>query len=244
MTRALALLSIALPVFAQDAKVASGEKLFQTRCSVPYCHGPNGTAGRAPKLAGHGFTTRDVFEIVANGTEKGMPAFASQLQADDINAVVSYVMSLQGAASDGVRPAASKTSVPAEAQAGKALFFDAVRMGGCGRCHELEKRGSRVAPDLTAKSPRADFRSITIQHVVTVEPSGEPAFPAVVVERSEKRIRVFDLSSPLPVLRTFAPASATVKDGSAWNHRDAVSGYADEELQQIAAYLDRLLPAK
>jgi mono/diheme cytochrome c family protein len=234
--RTLLVLSASIGAFAQEATVARGEKLFQTRCSVPYCHGPNGTAGRAPKLIGHSFTTREAFDIVANGTTKGMPAFGSQLQADDIGAVVSYVMTLQGSAPEGARPVAAK-SPTAEAQPGKALFFDAVRMGGCGRCHELERRGSRVAPDLTAADASMDLHSIPVSHVMTAEAAGEPPFPCLVAEKSEKRVRVYDLTSALPVLRTFPPASVKLTDGSSWKHGDAVSGYSDAELQEIEKYL-------
>ena len=236
MRRTLLLLSASLAAFAQDASVSRGEKLFQTRCSVPYCHGANGMAGRAPKLIGHTFTTREVFDIVANGTNQGMPAFNSQLQADDIGAVVSYVMTLQGSAPQGAPLAATK-STGGEAQPGKALFFDAVRMGGCGRCHELERRGSRVAPDLTAADAQTGLHSISVSRVMTAETAGEPAFPCLLAEKSEKRVRVYDLSSALPVLRTFSPTSVKLKDGSSWNHGEAVSGYSDAELQEIEKYL-------
>ncbi len=43
------------------------KKVFATNCSVPYCHGPNGTAGRAPKLVGHTYTVRDLTDTVSNG---------------------------------------------------------------------------------------------------------------------------------------------------------------------------------
>ena len=241
MRRAFVLLLSALPVCAQDAMAIRGEKVFQTTCSVPYCHGPNGTAGRAPKLAGHTFTSGELYATVTNGVaNKGMPAFSAQLPADDIRAVVSYLMTLKGSA-----PVTASAPVPvraaaSEAQPGKALFFDAVRMGGCGRCHELERRGSAVAPELKAAAVHADLRSIASPHVVTAQPPGETEFPAFVVERSEKRVRVFDLSSPLPVLRTFTSDGVKLKDGSTWQHRDAISDYTDEDLQTIAKYLQSI----
>jgi len=238
MMRSLLLLLAAWPVCAQDAMVLRGEKVFQTNCSVPYCHGSNGTAGRAPKLAGHTFSSQELLNTVVNGVaNKGMPAFGAQLPTDDLSAVVSYLMTLKGSApATGSQPV-SVRSIPADSRPGKALFFDAVRMGGCGRCHELEKRGSPVASDLKAAAAHADLRSIEVRHVMTAQPVGESAFPALIVERSEKRIRVFDLSSPLPVLRTFTPASVKLTAGSTWNHRDAVSDYSDAELQEIAKYL-------
>jgi cytochrome c553 len=224
MIRLVLLFSTAAALCAQDAGVVRGEKVFQTNCSVPYCHGPNGTAGRAPRLAGHNFTARDLYSRVFNGIpDTAMPAFGAQLNADDISAVVSYVM---------------------DAISGKALFFDATRMGGCGRCHELEERGSRVASDLKAAAAHSDLHSIEVHHVITAQPAGESAFPAVVAEKSEKRIRVFDLSSPLPVLRTFAPDAVQLTEGSTWNHRDAVRDYRESELQDIEKYLQSAVAAK
>ena len=127
--------------------------------------------------------------------------------------------------------------MPPDAQSGKALFFDAVRMGGCGRCHELEKRGSPIAPDLKATPNHADLRSIEVRHLMTAQPVGESDFPALIADESDTYIRVFDLSSPIPVLRTFTPDGVKLKDGSSWSHRDAVSGYSDAELQEIEKYL-------
>jgi len=238
MMRTLLLLAAALPVCAQDATAVRGEKVFQTTCSVPYCHGSGGTAGRAPKLIGHSFTSAELRNIVFNGiANKAMPAFGAQLPADDISAVVSYVMTLKGSAPATASQAVSVRAAPAESKEGKALFFDAVRMGGCGRCHELEKRGSPVVSNWNVAAGFADLRSINVRDVMTAQPVGESAFPALIAEKSEKRVRVFDLSSPLPVLRTFAPDAVKLTEGSTWKHSDAVRDYTDAELAEIAKYL-------
>jgi len=237
MRRAVSLMMVAAPVFAQDARVARGQRLFETNCSVPYCHGPNGTAGRAPKLLGHGFTAQELTNTVSRGiANKGMPPFGGHLTQDDLDAVVGYVMTLRGSG-----PAATPAPAVVAKAPGKALFFDAVRMGGCGRCHELEERGSRVAQDL--KNVPEDLRAVEAGRTVTVEPAGERAFPGIVVEQSEKRVRVYDLSSQLPVLRTFAGGALKVTAGGTWKHRDAVAGYSDAELEEIGKYL-RLVVGK
>jgi cytochrome c553 len=236
--RVLWIALIVVPVFAQDPRIAHGEKVFSTSCSVPYCHGPNGTAGRAPKLAGHGFTASALTNTVSNGiANKGMPAFKAQLSAEDLDAVIGYVMSLRGNATVE-NPTAGRVNVAPSP--GKALFFDATRMGGCSRCHELEKRGSVVAPEI--KNVAADLRSVESAHIVTVSAAGETPFPGLVSEQSEKRVRVYDLSSQLPVLRTFAPNAIQMTPGSTWKHRDAVAGYSDAELRQIAVYLKEPRP--
>ena len=172
MRRVIFVVLFASGAFAQDARIARGEKVFATSCSVPYCHGPNGTAGRAPKLAGHSFTARDLTNTISNGVpNRGMPAFRGQLPADDLDALIGYVMSLRGSST-----AAANDAPPIGTQSpGKALFFDAVRMGGCSRCHELDKRGSRVASEV--KNIPADLRSVDTSRTVTVVAPGEAPFP-------------------------------------------------------------------
>ena len=163
-----------------------------------------------------------------------MPAFGAQLPAADLNAVVAYVMSLRGS---GPVPSATARPMPGPDSPGKEFFFDATRMGGCGRCHELDHRGSAVATDPKTAPVRTDLRAIEVHKVMTAQPIGESAFPAWVVEQGAKRVRAFDLSSRLPVLRTFAPDAVKLTAGAAWDHRSAVSDYSDAELQEIAKYL-------
>jgi hypothetical protein len=58
-----------------------------------------------------------------------------------------------------------------------------------------------------------------------------------VAEKAADRIRVYDLSSRLPVLRTFAPAEVVLTPGSSWTHTAAASLYTDAELEAISRYL-------
>ena len=233
MKRAALACGLAVSGFAQNP-AGVGEKVFAANCSVPYCHGANGTQGRAPRLAGHSFNARQLTNTVSNGiANTGMPPFKTQLSSDEINAVVAYLMTLRESSPSGVR---GETRVRRVAEPpGKALFFDAVRMGGCGRCHELEKRGSAVAANIT--NIPADLHSIGASHVVTASPKGEPPFPGIVGDESGKRIRIYDLSSPLPVLRSFSRSDVEIAAGGQWTHRDALAGYSDAELKEIASYL-------
>jgi hypothetical protein len=146
-------------------------------------------------------------------------------------------MTLKGSAPATPSQAVPVRATPAESKEGKALFFDAVRLGGCGRCHELDKRGSPVAANWNVSAAYSDLRSVNVRDVLTAQPAGESAFPALIAEKSEKRVRVFDLSSPLPVLRTFAPDAVKLTEGSIWKHSDAVRDYSDAELAEIAKYL-------
>jgi cytochrome c553 len=237
-------LLLAVPLWAQSDLARRGEQVFRTDCSVPYCHGASGMAGRAPKLVGHKFTENQLFHIVSEGIQNtGMPAFAAQLKTDEIEAVVAYVMTLKASPSDAGSTKAATPSMPPELETGKALFFDSTRMGGCGRCHALGNRGSAVAPGIKIDSGSTDVRSVHT-NTFTAQPSDEAPFPAVVVERSDKWIRVYDLSSPLPVLRSFKPDRINLTSGSSWQHREAVSEYSDAELRSIEAYLPWALQGK
>jgi hypothetical protein len=124
-------------------------------------------------------------------------------------------------------------------QQGRALFFDAARTGACGACHEVGGRGDPVSialQDLSTAHLR-DLRAVETPNVVTARPAGEESFPAVVVEKTEGRIRVYDLSSRLPVLRSFAPADVVLTPGASWRHRAAAGLYSDAELEAILSYL-------
>jgi mono/diheme cytochrome c family protein len=218
---------------------------------VAYCHGPEGAAGRAPGLAGRAFNAGELFDLIVDGKPgTGMPGFGRQLKTDDIEAVAQYVMSLPaaaGAPSAPVRTVMSK--MPSPAEKGRSLFFDATRMGGCGKCHELEDRGSAVGPDLRSSATESfkNLRAAWHNRAVTAKPSGESSFPAIVAEQTPEQIRILDLSSALPVLRTFAPARVQVSTGSTWSHTSAVGNYTDAELEAISIYLTWVMqtpPAK
>ena len=234
------LLLVPLSTLAQTPAVTRGAAIFRTTCAVAYCHGPDGTAGRAPQLAGHGFPARTVFGLVANGRPNtSMPGFANLLKTDDIEAVVAYVMTLKG---DG--PAAASTTpkaaaLPPAIRKGRDLFFDAARTGACGACHELDSRGIPVGPDLRTRKPATlrGLRLLPTPHVVTVRATSEDPFPALVVEETPAQVSVYDLSAPLPVRRSFKPANVTLTPGGSWSHREAASLYSDEELDAIAGYL-------
>jgi hypothetical protein len=167
-----------------------------------------------------------------------MPGFGGRLKPEEIEVVAAYVVSLGGGASPAPGALAG-VKLPAAVEQGRALFFDAARTGACGSCHEVRERGipvSMVLNDLR-KARLTDTRSIETSEVVTVQPRGEPEFPAIVAEKSATRLRVYDLSSRLPVLRTFAAEEARVTPGSSWRHGGPASLYTDAELDSILGFL-------
>jgi mono/diheme cytochrome c family protein len=245
MKRALPLLLIAGACYAQDGAIERGAQLYRAHCAIPYCHGPGGSAGRAPQLTGHHFNVNSMFKMITWGIPgTGMPEFTRRLKTTEIADLVAYVMSLgvpvgPNLAAPASTPAAPPRALTPEAKEGRALFFDAARTGACGSCHELDGWGVPVGPDLAAPPPGGftDLREVTTRRVQTARPAGEPSFPALLVERTESIVRVYDLAAPLPVLRTFAAARIAIAQGSAWRHGDAARIYTSRELDTIAGYL-------
>jgi putative heme-binding domain-containing protein len=135
-----------------------GEELFSMTCSV--CHGKAGTGSIGPALRGPKFTRDYVASVVRTGRPGTMmSAFVSSFTAAEINAISTYVASLQvptGPAPDGLRGDAAR---------GEDVFF-AKFVYACGNCHTFNNRGGKVGPDLGAKArsltPRDLFQRIVV----------------------------------------------------------------------------------
>jgi len=226
---------------AQMSRTERGAAVFQKTCAVAYCHGPEGTAGRAPRLVGHPYPENIVFSIVADGmSRKGMPGFASQLKTEEIDAVVGYVMMLRSAGPPAAVSAAKLPRVmPTEIRKGRDLFFDATKLGACNACHQIGDRGTPAGPNLAGHAvlTRQELIDLPTVHVVTVQPTGEGAFPGIAIGDEGSRIQVYDLSAVLPVRRIFHRDQAKLVPGGAWSHKDAMALYSAAELQAIGEYL-------
>jgi mono/diheme cytochrome c family protein len=226
---------------AQDGATERGAQLYRAQCAIPYCHGPEGGAGRAPRLAGHRLNVNTMFKVITWGIPgTGMPEFTTRLKSNEISDLVAYVMTLGGgAAAPAAAPPVAPRALTPQAREGRALFFDSARAGTCGSCHELDGWGVPVGPDLAALRPDRlqDLREIASQKVVTARPAGEAPFPAVVVERTEAKVRVYDLTATIPVLRSFAAGRIAIEPGTAWRHALATRSYTANELEIITGYL-------
>ena len=238
MRLAMCALVIAAAAHTQDGAARRGEQLFRTNCATPYCHGPEGAAGRAPRLIGHRYNLNGMFKVITWGIPgTGMPEFTTRLKTEEIADLVAYVMTMGGGSTSAPVPAAPPRTLTAEARQGRALFFDSARTGACGSCHELEGWGVPVGPDL-AKIRIPDLGAIAATHVMTARPrGGEPPFPALLIERTATRVRVYDLTAPIPVMRTFAASQVVVEPGSTWRHDQTLRLYTVRELELIVAYL-------
>jgi len=240
MKRTLFFFLMAAASHAQQGVIEQGAQLYRTHCATPYCHGPDGIPGRAPRLIGHHYNVNQMFKVITWGIPgTGMPEFTTRLNTREIADLVAYAMTL-GGSSPAPAPVTPPRALTPEARPGRALFFDAARTGACGSCHELDGWGVPVGPDLTALPPGrfTDLRGVASHGVVTARPKGgEPPFPALLVERTESRVRVYDLTAGLPVLRTFAAGQIVLEPGSSWRHEQATRIYTSGELETIAVYL-------
>ena len=243
MSRSLLLL-VPLVAFAQQdgEMIGRGAELYRRNCAVPYCHGKEGAAGRAPQLAGRSFDRDRLRTMVSDGIPRAaMPGFKEQISAGRIEAIVAYVMSLSGnATSPATKP--TRRELGPEAKAGRELFFDATRIGACGVCHVADQWGIAIGPAPSAAEPAdvASLRSLKKNRVVTAKPAGEPAFPAIALRQSPQQVEVYDLSARLPVLRPFPAGRVSISPGSTWSHAGATSLYSDPELRLILSFLREL----
>jgi mono/diheme cytochrome c family protein len=237
MNRYLWLLMLTPLAMAGDDEVTRGAVVYRTTCAVPYCHRSDGKAGRAPGFVGRSLTPGFIMQTVFSGVPNtSMPPFGKVLKVEDIEAVAAYLVSLGSVA--GEAHAAAPGKLPPDIERGRVLFFDPGRMGSCGYCHEVGGRGALVSVALQdLHAARLDLKSIETATVLTAHPQGEDPFPAVVAEKSAASIRVYDLSSRLPVLRSFAPAEVTLTLGAQWQHTAASSLYSAAELDAIERYL-------
>ena len=159
--------------------VARGSALFAQNCSVGYCHGVAGKAGRGPRLRGREWDKNYLFRVTFEGIpNSSMPAWKSRLTEAEIGAVVAYVLTLSKLTSDSAEAAlaapvaslpraASETpptksesspvdgTVYGNAEQGKALFFDSSNDSHCSACHRVGGSGANVGPDLSGVKAKA-----------------------------------------------------------------------------------------
>lgn len=83
-----------------DAKILDGAKsIFIEKCAA--CHGQKGEGGVGPNLTDefwlHGGSVKNIFGTIKNGVPaKGMIAWKDQVRAADIQALASYILTLNG----------------------------------------------------------------------------------------------------------------------------------------------------
>ena len=226
--------------YPQRTEIAIGRMVYAQSCANQNCHGDQGAAGRAPALGRRNFKREYVARVTREGIpDTAMPGWENQLSVVDLETVVSYVCSLQGpseGAAEELDPNRPWLSHP-----GRELFFDAARVGACGSCHLFDGWGVRVALAISESVPASVEELLALQGagVQTARPSGEEPFPALAVESTDGPIQVYDLSSKLPVLRTFSRDRVEVTPGGSWSHGDAIGIYNREELGRILDFMSQ-----
>ena len=240
---------------ADPAVLQRGEVVFAQSCATGYCHGAAGAAGRGPRLRGQSLDRDRVSEAIRDGIPKSaMPGWKDRLSEQDLNAVIAYVMSLEHADEAGLpdNPMPPGTGPaayvdfpgPAEAKQGRDWFFDATRGLQCSTCHSVGGRGIAVGPELSGPALEDQERFLSLvrashsQHVLTATLKDKSVFPALRFEQDEGWVKLYDLTSAPPVLRTFE-ASAVVSLVSAkdWSHQSVTRDYEDDEIESILKYL-------
>lgn len=234
---------------------ARGEKIFAQNCSVGYCHGVGGAAGRGPRLRGRTLDKNYLYKVTRDGIpNSAMPAWKDRLKDDEIGAVVAYMGSIATASAEappanpmppGTGPAAvSAFKGPAQAERGHRLFFDAVQEIRCGTCHSLGGRGIAIGPDLTASASKTPkemaeaIRSNRSQHVVTAKLNNDESFPALRVQQDENWVKLYDLTTPPPVLRTLNRGEiVSITESSNWGHDAVVKHLTLDQVADIIAFI-------
>jgi cytochrome c oxidase cbb3-type subunit 3 len=121
---------------------ARGKQTFASTCAN--CHGLDGRGGeRAPNITENPKVQRlsdaQIGHIVENGVPgTAMPAFHS-LESSDVQAVVTYLRSLQGTK--------QTVKLPGDPVRGEAIFFG---KAGCSGCHMITGKGGVIASDLSS----------------------------------------------------------------------------------------------
>ena len=238
--------------------VSRGEVVFAQSCATGYCHGSAGTAGRGPRLRGTGLGRDRILEATRDGVPRSaMPGWEGKLSAADLSAVVEYVWSLSMDAREpppdesmppGTGPAAFVGfGGPEEASRGRDLFFDATREARCGTCHEAGGRGIPIGPDLLVLGdalPAAlvdKTRSRRSLHVLRARLTDGQSFAALQVAQAEEQVKLYDLTTIPPVMRTFLSGEIeSLAQDESWEHRAVAAEYSDDELGSIVHYLDWL----
>lgn len=216
----------------QDAaRIAEGERVFEKACSVSYCHGRQGAAGRAPALKEKNWEAARLLQIVTRGiANTAMLNFDDKLTENQISAVVAYILSISkssgpdASSADGSPPVpagnpatgADSASIPDSLRGdpvrGERLFFESSGDRGCAGCHSIDRRGTAVGPDLSGsvhRNARDIFRKIVFPAAMPLSGVGPKWISmkdgekilALEREKTATAVRVYDVGSQPPVLR-------------------------------------------
>ena len=221
---------------------SAGARVYAKNCSNVYCHGEKGAAGAAPAVAGKALSPEQVNQIVREGIpDTSMAGWNDTLSAADLASVIEYVVALQK--SKASRRAELDPNRPWLDHPGRRLFFDPNRIAPCGSCHDFDGLGLAVASPFDAAPPAdaAQLRALTSDKVRIVQPAGEEPFIGIAATSKAGVPRWYDLTTELPVLRTFEKAPEDAGPAGSWSHGNATGSYTDSELARVFGFLREAL---
>jgi cytochrome c oxidase cbb3-type subunit 3 len=80
-----------------ESYVAAGKQLYGNLCAA--CHGENGKGSVGPDLTAskyrYGKSRLDITKSISEGRPNGMPAFNSQINPEQIEGLVEFLLSLK-----------------------------------------------------------------------------------------------------------------------------------------------------
>ena len=133
---------------------------------------------------------------------------------------------------------------PAQAARGRAIFFNAEKKSSCGNCHELNKQGKAVGPDLSKiarLSPKALIVSILATRTVyakEVELKSKKTFPAMIAKEDANEVKMFDLTEvPAVEVTVDRKEIYSIRDNATWKHPAESEGFSDQQLADIIAFI-------
>ena len=140
--------------------------------------------------------------------------------------------------------AADGKEMPAQAARGKAIFFDAQSKTHCGTCHELDKSGTAVGPNLTniarlsPKGIEVSIMSSRTVHAKEIELKTKVKMPVIVVSETPKELTVYNLdTSPPERLVLDKETIFAVRDNSTWRHPPEATEASKETLADVISYI-------
>lgn len=234
------------PAMREPGAAAAGAKLYATSCAG--CHGPDGSGGRGPnlihRLSSNPLKDDELFNTIRNGVP-GADMPATPLSDPDTWRLAAFIRALTGPAIE--------TDVPGDAAAGEKVF--ASSQAGCGNCHAVQGRGSRMGPDLSdiggtlplaqirealippANDPSRDHMLAGREGVAVTLKSGH-TIHGIARNRSNYSLQVVDDSGKLWLLRM-----ADVRDLKIAEHSLMPTDYGTrltkDEMRDLLAYLAR-----
>jgi putative heme-binding domain-containing protein len=235
------------PAIRNPEAIAAGAKLYATSCAG--CHGPDGSGGRGPNLIhrfeSHPLKDDEIFSTIRNGVP-GADMPATKLPDDDMWKLVAFIHALTGPANEG--------AVPGAAAAGERIFWSA--KAGCGECHAIFGRGSKMGPDLSnigGSRPLGAIREAILpapktdpsrdymlagKEGVTVAMKNGTVVKGIARNRSNYSIQLVDRQGQLHLIQMADVREVTV-EGHTIMPQDYATRLSGEELRDLLAYLAR-----